>query len=1105
MSVVLVFAFSFSGSVLAQAEGEGETSDPQTETTATNPAPQASGGSAIRNLNEAEISILEPQSWWTWIITEIVSAIISLLGFILSKMSIILIWLAGYNGFVKSEAVQIGWVLVRDLCNLFFVLILLIISLATILRVESYNFKRLLPRVIIMAIMVNFSLLIAGLAIDFSQVVMLTFVAGFAATVERGGAGLLDALRINQMTSGITGQIDPNGELWQLVATSFFAIIMLIVAVFVILVMMVVLLMRMIMLWILLILSPLPYLLGAFPQGQRYASQWWSEFTKYLIVGPMLAFFLWLALAVTSGDNKNVLDGVGDSNAKQSLDALSQQESESPQNIFINIGEIDNLIAFMIAIAMLMGGLAMTQKIGAAGAGFAGNMYGRLRQAGLRGALAPVNALRSGLGLGAGLAGKGVKTARTAAFGATGISLSPSRFSRGLQARYESWEERMKQQGKARGGEAATNRITSEGRFGAVQRAYGLARLAGASPKDFAERYVGFRGLKSAARTIVKGTGQEEFRKFEKQKEEDAKKIASYKKFGEVDARDKKGRDVLLEETKKKIGDDLDSGNFANITTKDQITGKYSAKKFDKTDYEHLLDNADKDDLKELGLSDKYKINEDSKKGIAFKDDEAKQDFKKDFIKIHAERMLDEVGKYENKTTGNLEDLSNTALDEAGKRFYDEQETKKVDELDRVTHGGITDLQLEARQDQLESINNKMLAVLKKIEKQGGRATAGDQEDLNRFKDEGEKLGGKTVKDAVTGYKHFGASSTDRNNVYKIKGSDITGKAEATKEERESITKKDSKTEKNMIDKLSDQLVDFREEKRLASLPEADRQAEKERYKKEAENIDKNLKVKDKSLRQEFEQAPLPYESLAAFRAAEGEELKKLPKSMEWSEIRSELDSAIKLKNIPKVRALIKKAAADGNDNEVLNDFGFESSFEGMQEFGKKVLQEQLGMKNQEMLHFLSDVGYINEAVGHYETSRMVGVDRGVARFNTPEDHAAQVSNENLKKNSRNFLQNTNRLGFGGEHPDTGYKITMSGMLTLSGLGDGEIVNRISRGEFNPSLLSKLASDVEGLQKMVKKGLLKQRTVDLIKKEAGKKLVEASYGDLEEKARILNT
>jgi hypothetical protein len=79
-----------------------------------------------------------------------------------------------YQNFIGSEAVIQGWVIVRDLSNMFFVVILLVIAFATILHIENYNYKKWLPKLILMAVLINFSKTICGLLIDVAQIVMLT-------------------------------------------------------------------------------------------------------------------------------------------------------------------------------------------------------------------------------------------------------------------------------------------------------------------------------------------------------------------------------------------------------------------------------------------------------------------------------------------------------------------------------------------------------------------------------------------------------------------------------------------------------------------------------------------------------------------------------------------------------------------------------------------------------------------------------------------------------------------------------------------------------------------------------------------------------------------
>lgn len=312
--------------------------------------------------------------WITYVIDYV-------LGYILTVLLGILVNVATFQNFIDVTAVTTGWVIVRDLCNMFFVLILLVIAFATILRVESYNVKKLLPKLIIMAVLINFSKTICGLIIDFAQVIMLTFVSGFA---DNGASNFVTMFHIDKYLSAPTSAKDlkiqeTNG--WTVALGLIAGSIALLITLIVVVVFIAALVMRVVMLWIYVILSPLAFLMAAFPEGQKYSQQWWSEFTKNVITGPVLAFFLWLALLT-----------VKESAAKLTMDASKvvvggTTTTCAGSDLFCTA----NLQTYIITIGLLMGGLMVTQQIGGIAAGIAGKGMQWAKQAPLmmgKGALA---------------------------------------------------------------------------------------------------------------------------------------------------------------------------------------------------------------------------------------------------------------------------------------------------------------------------------------------------------------------------------------------------------------------------------------------------------------------------------------------------------------------------------------------------------------------------------------------------------------------------------------------------------------------------------------------------------------------------------------------
>ncbi|OGL75013.1 hypothetical protein A3F52_01370 [Candidatus Uhrbacteria bacterium RIFCSPHIGHO2_12_FULL_47_11] len=140
-------------------------------------------------------------NWILRVLTNIIWALIKLLGNLLNILVSGIVSFSKYNDFVNSLAVVNGWVIVRDIANMFFIVVLLIIAFGTILGQEEYHYKKLLPKMLILAVLVNFSRTIVGVMIDFSQVIMLTFVNGYQAAAGGNFAAIfqiIDLLQYNQ-------------------------------------------------------------------------------------------------------------------------------------------------------------------------------------------------------------------------------------------------------------------------------------------------------------------------------------------------------------------------------------------------------------------------------------------------------------------------------------------------------------------------------------------------------------------------------------------------------------------------------------------------------------------------------------------------------------------------------------------------------------------------------------------------------------------------------------------------------------------------------------------------------------------------------------------
>jgi hypothetical protein len=283
-----------------------------------------------------------------------------------------------YNDFVNNPVVKAGWAIVRDTVNMFFVVILIIIAFGTIFGAERFKWQQQVPRLLIMAIVINFSKTLCGIMIDFGQVIMLTF-ANALREIAAGNfiqlLGLTQIYNISQNSAAISavksGSDTKSWQAFDFLASGLAAMVLTMSVLAILIIMVAVLLFRIIMLWVLVVIAPLAWFVrGAegIIQSNAY-SEWWAEFKCLVGIGPVLAFFLWLTLAVAGAGNIAANSGFNVSSTSNSADFTS------------SIFELNNFLSFLIGMALLTAGLqAAVQFCGSAK--FSGGKIGGLIKTG---------------------------------------------------------------------------------------------------------------------------------------------------------------------------------------------------------------------------------------------------------------------------------------------------------------------------------------------------------------------------------------------------------------------------------------------------------------------------------------------------------------------------------------------------------------------------------------------------------------------------------------------------------------------------------------------------------------------------------------------------
>lgn len=367
---------------------------------------QAAGGCGLSS----------PQTCIAMIFVWIFQTLTALMGFILIMEVDALIRVAGYFNFVSPgpTAVRVGWIVTRDLANMAFIVFLMIIAFSTAIGYSKYHYEKTLSKLLIMAVVINFSKTLVGIMIDISQVVMLSFVNGFRAAAA---GNFMNAFQINKLLALGDGQSEYT---FGLVLAMMLAFILAAIAVSVVLIMLVMLVFRVVMLWVLIIFAPLAFLTAAFPLSVSYYSEWWGQLKKYLIGGPTVAFFLWLALATaqaTSGNLSSPQEGWG---VQSTASAQELQGQTTKAQIPSQAGRTDTILSMVIICCILFAGLktATEEKTSGLASGIAGKIKSKTMSA--------LRASTYGLagGVVGGVAGYGLNRAKESAMTGVGKGLA---------------------------------------------------------------------------------------------------------------------------------------------------------------------------------------------------------------------------------------------------------------------------------------------------------------------------------------------------------------------------------------------------------------------------------------------------------------------------------------------------------------------------------------------------------------------------------------------------------------------------------------------------------------------------------------------------------
>ncbi|UZE93377.1 MAG: hypothetical protein IB617_00915 [Candidatus Nealsonbacteria bacterium] len=236
----------------------------------------------------------------------------------------------GWLSLSGNTMVKSGWDIISGLSNMFFILVFIIITLAIILKIESSEAKKLLPKLLIVALLVNFSLVFIGILVDISTIFYNTIL-----TEENEG---LPTKAINIL--GVDGQNIVEQIITQIIALAVafvvpifgpFAQLGLVLGIITLgyisniiiwIVQSICFFMmsgifftyaflfaaRIYIIQLLAMLAPLAFLCSVLPQTKKYWDEWLKTIVEWIFLGIIL--FLFLVLGLRAADSLLPSEGI---------------------------------------------------------------------------------------------------------------------------------------------------------------------------------------------------------------------------------------------------------------------------------------------------------------------------------------------------------------------------------------------------------------------------------------------------------------------------------------------------------------------------------------------------------------------------------------------------------------------------------------------------------------------------------------------------------------------------------------------------------------------------------------------------------------------------
>lgn len=315
---------------------------------------------AAQEVTTKSCSVLDIKCWFQALVEGVIFAIISIpVG--ISEFFFDWMLLMNLNGSLyTSDFVRVGWGISRDIANMFFIFFVLWMALATIFQFDSYSAKRLLPKLIIVALLVNFSLpiglfvirttnAIAKVFYDIARTTPIETASGVRVTSLAQQIAVIsystdvrqaaefsneasptatitedecDRLLADTQSAGINSESQKIADAYNrcimgniaveaqqrsgvwgfmgIIVAGFWKLIMALIAIFVFFAGAIFLLVRYISLTVFLVFGPLAFLFMILPATQEHWNKWWNKLIQWSFFLPVFMFMIMLSIRLST-------------------------------------------------------------------------------------------------------------------------------------------------------------------------------------------------------------------------------------------------------------------------------------------------------------------------------------------------------------------------------------------------------------------------------------------------------------------------------------------------------------------------------------------------------------------------------------------------------------------------------------------------------------------------------------------------------------------------------------------------------------------------------------------------------------------------------------